>query len=261
MIQFENITKNFGKHTAVSNLNLSIKKGELFGFLGPNGAGKTTTIKMLVGLIVPTSGQIRAAGKYLHESPEEIKSIIGYIPDEPFLYEYLTGREFLHFVGHIFGMENEILKDKIRKYEQVFEMEEWLDLPAAEYSHGMKQRVIISSCLIHEPQIIVIDEPMVGLDPKSAKVVKNIFTEKAQQGVTVFLSTHTLSVAEEICTRIGIINRGKLIAEGSLDDLRRFFKEQERNLEEIYLEMTSSEQEMRRGGDTPYGKEKGKRKN
>lgn len=245
MIQFDSITKKFGKHVAVSDLNLSIRKGELFGFLGPNGAGKTTTIKMLVGLIAPTSGKIRVAGKYLHESPEEIKSIIGYIPDEPFLYEYLTGREFLFFVGHIFGMESEVLQEEIGRYEQVFDMDEWIDLPASEYSHGMKQRVIISSCLIHDPQIIVIDEPMVGLDPKSAKIVKNIFTEKTKQGVTIFLSTHTLSVAEEICTRIGIINRGTLIADGSLDDLRRFFKRQERSLEEIYLEMTSSEEEIR----------------
>jgi ABC-2 type transport system ATP-binding protein len=241
VIRFNNITKKFGKHEAVSNLNLSIAKGELFGFLGPNGAGKTTTIKMLVGLIAPTTGTIEVGGKYIHESPEEIKSIIGYIPDEPFLYEYLTGREFLHFAGQIFGMKSDVLKDEIGKYEEIFEMGEWLDFPAAEYSHGMKQRVIISSCLIHKPKIIVIDEPMVGLDPKSAKIVKNIFTEKVKRGITIFLSTHTLSVAEEICTRIGIINEGKLIAEGSLKDLKRFFKKQDQNLEEIYLEMTSAE--------------------
>lgn len=242
MIQFNSITKKFGKYEAVSNLNLSIKKGELFGFLGPNGAGKTTTIKMLVGLIAPTRGAIEVSGKFIQKSPEEIKSIIGYIPDEPFLYEYLTGREFLYFTGHIFNMKSEELKERIAEYERIFEMSDWLDLPAAEYSHGMKQRVIISSCLIHNPQIIVIDEPMVGLDPKSAKIVKNIFCEKAKNGITIFLSTHTLSVAEEICTRIGIINKGKLIAEGTLDDLRRFFKKQDKSLEELYLEMTASEE-------------------
>lgn len=241
MIRFENITKKFGKQEAVSELNLSVERGELFGFLGPNGAGKTTTIKMLVGLIAPSNGTIEVGGQYIHTSPEEIKSMIGYIPDEPFLYEYLTGREFLYFTGHIFGMKSKVLKERTAEYEEVFEMGEWLDLPAAEYSHGMKQRVIISSCLIHDPEIIVIDEPMVGLDPKSAKIVKNIFSEKAKNGVTIFLSTHTLSVAEEICTKIGIINKGKLIAEGTLADLKRFFKQQDKNLEEIYLEMTATE--------------------
>lgn len=245
MIRFDNITKSFGKHEAVSNLNLAIKKGELFGFLGPNGAGKTTTIKMLVGLITPTEGTVEVAGKFIHESPDEIKSLIGYIPDEPFLYEYLTGREFLYFTGHIFGMKSEVLKDRIGEYEQIFEMGEWLDLPAAEYSHGMKQRVIISSCLVHAPELIVIDEPMVGLDPKSAKIVKNIFSTKAKEGTTIFLSTHTLSVAEEICTRIGIINKGKLIADGTLGELKRFFKKQDKSFEELYLEMTATEEETR----------------
>ena len=242
MIRFDRITKKFGKQEAVSDLNLSIQKGELFGFLGPNGAGKTTTIKMLVGLINPTSGKIEVAGKFVHESPEEVKAIIGYIPDEPFLYEYLTGREFIYFTGHIFGMTSGALKERLGYYEEIFEMSEWIDLPAAEYSHGMKQRIIITACLIHEPQVIVIDEPMVGLDPKSAKIVKNIFNERAKSGVTIFLSTHTLSVAEEICTRIGIINKGKLIAEGTLSELKGYFKTQDKSLEELYLEMTASEE-------------------
>ncbi len=137
------------------------------------------------------------------------------------------------------------MKDRIGEYEQIFEMGEWLDLPAAEYSHGMKQRVIISSCLVHAPELIVIDEPMVGLDPKSAKIVKNIFSTKAKEGTTIFLSTHTLSVAEEICTRIGIINKGKLIADGTLGELKRFFKKQDKSLEELYLEMIASEEEAR----------------
>jgi ABC-2 type transport system ATP-binding protein len=241
VIRFDSITKKFGKQEAVSNLNLSIQKGELFGFLGPNGAGKTTTIKMLVGLITPTSGKIEVGGKFVHDSPDETKSMIGYIPDEPFLYEYLTGREFIYFTGHIFGMKSDVLKERLAYYEEIFEMSEWIDFPGAEYSHGMKQRVIISACLIHDPQIIVIDEPMVGLDPKSAKIVKNIFIKKAEKGITIFLSTHTLSVAEEICTRIGIINKGKLIAEGTLPELKKFFKKQDRSLEELYLEMTSAE--------------------
>ncbi len=244
MILFDNITKKFGRHEAVSNLTLSIKKGELFGFLGPNGAGKTTTIKMLVGLIVPTAGKIKVGDIFVDEAHEEAKGITGYIPDTPFLYEYLTGREFLYFIGHIYNMEKERLEENIRQYEKIFEMSEWLDFPAIEYSHGMKQRVIISSCLIHNPELIVIDEPMVGLDPKSAKIVKSILVEKTNEGVTVFLSTHTLSVAEEICTRIGIINRGKLIAVGTFDELKKLSKSEDKNLEELYLEMTSSEEEV-----------------
>lgn len=241
MIVFEKITKKFGTQEAVKNLDITIKKGELFGFIGPNGAGKTTTIKMLVGLINPTSGRIKVGDTYVDENPELVKEIVGYIPDTPFLYEYLTGREFLYFTGHIYKMEHETLKKRIAQYEDIFEMKEWLDYPAAEYSHGMKQRVVISSCLIHDPELIVIDEPMVGLDPKSAKIVKSILVEKTKEGTTVFLSTHTLSVAEEICTRIGIINKGVMIANGTLSDLKKYFERQDKNLEEIYLEMTASE--------------------
>ncbi len=238
MIKFENVTKRFGSHEAVTNLNLRIEKGELFGFLGPNGAGKTTTIKMLVGLINTTSGRIKVESTYVDEDPEAVKRITGYIPDTPFLYEYLTGREFLYFTGHIYNMDRETLRKRIEHYEKLFEMSEWVDSPASEYSHGMKQRIIISSCLIHNPELIVIDEPMVGLDPKSAKIVKNILVNKTKEGVTVFLSTHTLSVAEEICTRIGIIDRGRLLATGTLDELKRFSKNKDRNLEELYLKMT-----------------------
>ena len=197
MIIFENVTKKFGLQEAVKNLDLKIEKGELFGFLGPNGAGKTTTIKMIVGLVNPTSGRIKISGKYVDENPEEVKQITGYIPDTPFLYEYLTGREFLYFTGHIYKMEEKELRKRIDHYERLFEMTEWIDLPANEYSHGMKQRIVISSCLIHNPELIVIDEPMVGLDPKSARIVKNILVSLTKAGVTVFLSTHTLSVAEE----------------------------------------------------------------
>lgn len=238
MIKFENVTKRFGSHEAVTNLNLRIEKGELFGFLGPNGAGKTTTIKMLVGLINTTSGRIKVKSTYVDEDPEAVKRITGYIPDTPFLYDYLTGREFLYFTGHIYNMGREKLRKRIEHYEKLFEMSEWIDFPASEYSHGMKQRIIISSCLIHNPDLIVIDEPMVGLDPKSAKIVKNILVNKTKEGVTVFLSTHTLSVAEEICTRIGIIDRGRLLATGTLDELKRFSKNKDRNLEELYFEMT-----------------------
>jgi len=238
VIKFENVTKRFGSHEAVTNLNLRIEKGELFGFLGPNGAGKTTTIKMLVGLINTTSGRIKVESTYVDEDPEAVKRITGYIPDTPFLYEYLTGREFLYFTGHIYNMDRETLRKRIEHYEKLFEMSEWVDSPASEYSHGMKQRIIISSCLIHNPELIVIDEPMVGLDPKSAKIVKNILVNKTKEGVTVFLSTHTLSVAEEICTRIGIIDRGRLLATGTLDELKRFSKNKDRNLEELYLKMT-----------------------
>lgn len=244
MIIFDSVTKRFGSLEAVKSLNLRIEKGELFGFLGPNGAGKTTTIKMLVGLIDPSSGRIKVNSIYVDESPEELKKITGYIPDTPFLYEYLTGREFLIFTGHIYNMGRKILRKRIEDYEELFEMSEWIDLPTSEYSHGMKQRIIISSCLIHNPELIVIDEPMVGLDPKSAKIVKNILISKAKEGVTVFLSTHTLSIAEEICTRVGIIDKGRLIAEGTLDELQEISKNNEKNLEKLYLEMTEGEKRV-----------------
>lgn len=242
MIGLANVTKKFGSQTAVKDLNLRIKKGELFGFLGPNGAGKTTTIKMLVGLIEPSSGIVTVDGKSVLDEPLEVKSKIGYIPDTPFIYEYLTGREFLYFIGHIFKMEKVELEKAVREYELMFEMSEWLDHPAGEYSHGMKQRVVISSCLIHNPALIVIDEPMVGLDPKSARIVKNVFVEKVKKGVTVFLSTHTLSVAEEICTRIGIINKGELIIEGGMDGIRTQLNAGNKSLEQLYLEITEEKQ-------------------
>ncbi len=238
MIIFENVTKKFGLQEAVKNLNLQIEKGELFGFLGPNGAGKTTTIKMIVGLVNPTSGRIKISGKYVDENPEAVKQITGYIPDTPFLYEYLTGREFLYFTGHIYKMEEKELRKRIDHYEKLFEMTEWIDLPANEYSHGMKQRIVISSCLIHNPELIVIDEPMVGLDPKSARIVKNILVSLTKAGVTVFLSTHTLSVAEEICTRIGMINKGRLIVDGTLDEIRELSVNKEKDIEELFLEIT-----------------------
>lgn len=241
MIKFEDVTKRFGEQEAVSHLTLNIRKSELYGFLGPNGAGKTTTIKMLVGLMSTSEGRIRVKDKYINENPQEVKGITGYIPDTPFLYEYLTGREFLYFTGHIYNMDGDYLSQRIDYYEELFDMSEWLDSYASEYSHGMKQRIVISSCLLHEPEVIVIDEPMVGLDPKTAKLVKNILIERTKQGVTIFLSTHTLSVAEEICTRIGIINRGVLIAEGNLEQLNRFSKSKNKNLEELYLKMTEQE--------------------
>ena len=241
MIIFENVTKKFGLQEAVKNLNLQIEKGELFGFLGPNGAGKTTTIKMIVGLVNPTSGRIKISGKYVDEKPEAVKQITGYIPDTPFLYEYLTGREFLYFTGHIYKMEEKELRKRIDHYERLFEMTEWIDLPANEYSHGMKQRIVISSCLIHNPELIVIDEPMVGLDPKSARIVKNILVSLTKAGVTVFLSTHTLSVAEEICTRIGMINKGRLIVDGTLDEIRELSVNKEKDIEELFLEITQKE--------------------
>jgi len=244
VIKFKDITKRYGSLEAVKNLNLEIGESELFGFLGPNGAGKTTTIKMLVGLINPSSGNISVNGMSVNKDSDAVKSITGYIPDTPFLYEYLTGREFLYFTGHIFRMCKEELEKKIEQYEVLFEMSDWLDLPANEYSHGMKQRIVISSCFIHNPELIVIDEPMVGLDPKSAKIVKDILVNKTKEGVTVFLSTHTLSVAEEICTRVGIIDKGSLIALGTLEELMAISKSKEKNLEELYLEMTEGEERV-----------------
>jgi len=241
LIELEGVTKRFGEKVAVDNLTLSVPGGELFAFLGPNGAGKTTTIKMLAGLLKPTSGRIAIAGHNLDGESLEAKRIMSYVPDQPYLYERLSGREFLNLVGDLYGMPREKSNAEIARLCELFEMEEYLDEFAENYSHGMKQRVVLSAALLHEPQVIVIDEPMVGLDPKSARLVKDILLKRVSAGVTVFMSTHTLAVAEELADRIGIINKGKLVALGTLNELKSFGGASAEALEEIFLALTEEE--------------------
>ena len=236
MIQAIGLTKKFGGLTAVSHLNLEIARGELFGFLGPNGAGKTTTIKMLTGLLKPSEGKVLIGGYDIEKEPLEAKQIIGYIPDQPYLYRKLTGREFLEFIANLYEME--VNQEKIEELLNLFELDGWGEELIENYSHGMRQKLVFSASLIHQPQVIIIDEPMVGLDPKSTRLVKNILRKKCAEGVTVFVSTHGIEVAEEICTRIGIIQEGRLIAQGTMEELREAAHSEKKDLEEVFLKLT-----------------------
>lgn len=239
-IEVRDLTKRYEDVLAVNTLNLSIPRGEFFSFLGPNGAGKTTTIKMLTGLIRPTSGRAFVAGYDVQQDPVEAKRRVGYIPDHPYLYEKLSGRDFFHFVGDLFSIPRELQEEKFEHFFKMFSL-----LPAADklienYSHGMRQKLVISSSLMHDPEIIIVDEPMVGLDPQSTRIVKDLFRKEAQCGKTIFLCTHTLSVAEELADRIGIFNRGNLIFLGTLDELR-VRQNRDAKLEDLFLELTASE--------------------
>jgi ABC-2 type transport system ATP-binding protein len=211
MIALKNLTKKFGQFTAVDNVSLTIEKGEFFGFLGPNGAGKTTTIKMLTGLYAPTSGSCAVDGFDVHHQPLQAKRGIGYVPDQPFLYEKLTGREFLFFVGGLYNLSASHVTGKIEEYADVFEVGDFLDKRAEEFSQGMRQRMVLTAALIHDPRVLVIDEPLVGLDPRSSRLVKDALKQRTRAGLTIFMSTHLLEIVEELCDRIGIIKEGRLI--------------------------------------------------
>jgi ABC-2 type transport system ATP-binding protein len=231
MIKIEGLSKHFGKTKAVDNLNLYIPKGEFFCFLGPNGAGKTTTMKLVTGLLQPTSGKIEVGGYDIEREPVKAKRLIGYIPDAPYLYEKLTPREFLRFIADLYGVSDDGLH-----LLKLFEIDQYADTLIEEFSHGMRQRLCFCATLLHNPEVIIIDEPMVGLDPKSAHLVKKILKERAADGATVFLSTHNLSLAEELADRIGIIHKGRLIAEGTPSEIKGV----KSNFEEVFLEMTVS---------------------
>ncbi len=213
MIELRNVAKNYGSFVAVDNISLTIPPGEFFGFLGPNGAGKTTTIKMLTGLSRPTSGSCLINGFDVQTHPVDAKRSFGYVPDQPHLYERLTGREFLFFVGGLFKVSGDVLRARIEQYAELFEMEPFLDKPAEEYSQGMRQRVAIVAALVHDPLVVIIDEPLLGLDPRSGWLVKKTLKELTQKGLTVFMSTHLLRVVEELCDRIVIIKEGRIIYE------------------------------------------------
>jgi ABC-2 type transport system ATP-binding protein len=238
MINLKHVTKRFGDFTAVDDLSIDIKPGELFGFLGPNGAGKTTTIKMMAGLYSPTSGTISINGYDVQKHPIEAKMMIGYIPDQPFLYEKLTGREFLFFSAGLYKISHDIATARIDEFADLFEIGPWIDQRTETYSQGMRQRIVITSALLHSPRALIIDEPMVGLDPRSSHIVKEVFRQKITEGVTVFMSTHSLPVVEELCTRIGIIKDGKII----FLDTSLVFDEMKRKgdgkFESLFLELT-----------------------
>ena len=238
MLKLTNLTKKFGNFTAVNNINLEIKAGDFFGFLGQNGAGKTTTIKMITGLYTPTLGTVQVDGYDIQKDHIEAKKLIGYIPDQPFLYEKLTGREFLYFCGGINNIEKNILKNKIDETIEQLNIDDWIDKRSEEYSQGMKQRISIASALLHNPKLIIVDEPMVGLDPQSALIVKNVLMERAEKGAAIFMSTHSLNVAEEICSRIGIIKDGKMIFEDENEVIEQIISSDHQNLESLFLHLT-----------------------
>ncbi len=238
MIELKDLTKKYVDFPAVSNLNLSIQKGEIFGFIGPNGAGKTTTIKMIGGVLEPTSGSVMIAGISMKDNPEKAKSKIGFIPDRPYLYEKLTGMEFLKFVADLYGVDSDIFSEKAEQQLKMFSLLDWSNELIESYSHGMKQRLIMAAALLHDPEVIIVDEPMVGLDPVAIMMVKDLFRNLAKQGVSVFMSTHTLKIAEEICDRIGIIHKGHLIATGTTDDLQRKAQVTNADLEQVFLNLT-----------------------
>ena len=238
MIQLTNLTKWFGDVSAVHQLTLSISRGEIFGFIGPNGAGKTTTLRMMGGVLAPTEGSVIIDGISMGENPEEAKRKIGYIPDRPFLYEKLTGMEFLKFTADLYGIEDRLFRGKSEELLKQFSLWDWANELIESYSHGMKQRLIISAALLHEPNVIVVDEPMVGLDPAGIRMVKDLFRNLSERGTTIFMSTHTLAVAEDLCHRIGIIHKGRLIATGTTGELMDQARVQEGDLEEVFLILT-----------------------
>jgi ABC-2 type transport system ATP-binding protein len=241
MLTLKNLSKKYGQFQAVNNINLTIDKGDLFGFLGPNGAGKTTTIKMITGLLLPTDGSIFLDGKDVWLNPIESKMKLGYIPDQPFLYDKLTGREFLYFSGGLYGLEKKYLKKRIDELLELLKIESWVDKRTEEYSQGMKQRITIASAFLHNPKLIVVDEPMVGLDPQSAYIVKKFFSDSVKNGVIIFMSTHSLNVVEEICNKVGIINKGNMIFNDTISTLSKMIDEKNNNLEELFIQLTNEE--------------------
>ena len=232
MLTISHLTKTFGGKTAVDDLSLHIAPGEIYGFIGHNGAGKTTTIKACCGILKPDRGSIRIAGKSMLEDPISCKQNLAYIPDNPDLYEFLSGIQYLNFVADIFGVPQHERQERIHKYAGLFDLTGDLAQPISSYSHGMKQKLAIISALIHEPKLIIMDEPFVGLDPAASHLLKELMREHCQRGGAIFFSTHVLEVAEKLCDKVAIIRRGKLIASGTMDAVRG-----DQSLEEVFLEL------------------------
>jgi ABC-2 type transport system ATP-binding protein len=240
MIQIEGLTKRYGEFTAVSNLSLEVRPGEIFGFLGPNGAGKTTTIRMMMGLLLPTAGTIRLCGFDLAREGIEAKRRSGFVPDRPFLYEKLTAIELLRFTADLYEVDTEVAERRIGELLETFDLKEWAGELVESFSHGMKQRLAFSAALLHDPKVLVVDEPMVGMDPRGARLLRGLLRSLADRGTTLFLSTHSLEVAEALCDRIAILQHGELVAMGTLAELNARAGDA-RGLEEIFLRLTGAE--------------------
>ena len=237
MIELSGLTKRYGTFTAVAGIDLTINRGELFGLLGPNGAGKTTTLRMLSGIVQPTAGTVVIGGVNLADDPIAAKSKLGFIPDRPFIYEKLTGMEFLRFVAGLFGQGGSTIDRRGEGLLALFDLLDWKDELVETYSHGMRQKLIIASAFVHRPEVIVVDEPMVGLDPKAAHILKDLFRKYVESGHTIVMSTHTLEVAETLCDRVAIVQHGRIAAIGTMDDLRSGTNSNS-TLEEIFLRLT-----------------------
>lgn len=243
LIETHDLVKQYGSFVAVKNISFDVHAGEVFGFLGPNGAGKTTTIKMIVGLLQPTSGVVKVAGYDVQTEPLLAKAASGYVPDTPNLYAKLTGRELLRFVGDLYNVDRAQVAHRIDELLRMFDLADSADETVDSYSHGMQQKASLAAALIHDPRVLVLDEPTVGLDPKSARLIKDILRQIADRGSAIMLSTHILEIAERMCDRIGIINKGELIAVGSMDELRSLGKTGETSLEDIFLGLTGGAEE------------------
>jgi ABC-2 type transport system ATP-binding protein len=241
VIEIEGVVKRYGRFTAIHNLDLHVERGELFGFLGPNGAGKTTMMRMVVGVLRPTAGRITVAGHDMVSAPLAAKRHIGYIPDRPALYEKLTGGEFLRFVCGLWGRDGAAAERRADELLELFDLARWKHTPIESYSHGMRQKLLISSALVHSPDVLIVDEPMVGLDPRAARLIKDLLRAFVDQGGTVFLTTHTLEVAEALCDRIAIMHQGRVQAVGTMTELRSASAAGTAGLEEIFLKLTGGE--------------------
>ena len=238
MIKTNGIHKTYADFTALHPLDLHVRKGEVFGFLGPNGAGKTTTIRILSGVLPPTGGSLAIDGVQMADDPVQAKARVGYIPDRPYLYEKLTAREMLHFVGGLYGMTPDVIEKTGMQLLRDNDLEKFADRLIEGFSHGMKQRLTLSCALLHDPPLLIVDEPMVGLDVRGARQIKQVFRDRAESGRTVFLSTHSLDVAQEVCDRLAIIHHGRIVAQGSYEEIRSEGRDDAKDLEEVFLSLT-----------------------
>jgi ABC-2 type transport system ATP-binding protein len=241
VLSLHKLCKKFDTMTAVDGINLEVGKGEILGFLGPNGAGKTTTIKMIAGLLLPTSGSLSICGHEMAAEPIRCRELTGYIPDRPFLYEKLTGAEYLSFISSLYPSVGSLERfEQAQRYLQLFDLHDWRNNLIESYSHGMRQKLIMTSIFMLDQPLVVVDEPMVGLDPKSARIVKEMFKSKAESGTTIFLSTHSMEIAEELCHRVCIIRNGRIIAGGSVEALKQQARAGAANLEDLFLQLTGA---------------------
>ena len=238
MIAIHDLVKKYGSFTAVDGVTLEVAPGEIHGFLGPNGAGKTTTIRMIAGLLKPTSGRILVNGHNLESEPERAKASLGFIPDRPFIYEKLTAGEFLRFHAGLYGLDGPGVPERVREMLELFELSRWEDELVESFSHGMKQRLVMCAAFLHRPEAVLVDEPMVGLDPRGARLIKDVFRRMSERGVAILMSTHTLEVAQEMCDRISIILKGRIIARGTVDELLAMAGNEDDHLTPVFLKLT-----------------------